>query len=221
VALEDDTYSRDARPYAAGVLGACSVLSVASYALPRDYRNDVVAFAFFGGLGGTLLVAMNATSHSTASRVTLSAFAGSFMAFGGLRLLDASLSRPVVGSTLAGHATTLSERGNSLSAAELRRMEDDFRRAHQRPIPLWAYGASQMLSGVVAMSPAWVDATSARDRRSAYAFGALLLAQGALNVTLALTVPTPYDRYRDALATLELSPVGPEGSLGFSLSGRF
>lgn len=218
----DTTDRSDARPYAMGVLGACSVLSVASYALPRDYRNEVVAFAFFGGLGGTLLVAINASPpHSAASRVTLSAFAGSFMAFGSLRLLDAGLSRPVAGSTLVGHARTLAERGSSLSASELGRMEDDFRRAHQRPIPRWAYGASQMLSGVVAMSPAWLDATSARDRRAAYGFGALLLSQGALSFTLSLTVPSPYDRYIDALGTLELSPVGPDGSLGFSLGGTF
>jgi hypothetical protein len=37
-----------------------------------------------------------------------------------------------------------------------------------------------------------------------------------LSVTVALTTPNHYDRYLDALGTLELSPVGPEGSRGFS-----
>jgi hypothetical protein len=217
----DDREHYDSRPYLLGVLGTCSVLSLASYAMPRDYRSDVVALAFFGGLGGTLLVGMNASAHSTASQVTLSAFGGSFIAYGGLRMLDAALLRPVAGSTLAGHARRLATGEDSLSPVELARMEQDFRRAHERPIPRWAFGASQMLAGVVAMSPAWVDSTSARDRFAAYAFGALLVGQDALGFTVAVTSPNRYSRYVEALRALELSPLGPEGSLGLSLSGQF
>jgi hypothetical protein len=153
--------------------------------------------------------------------VTAFAFAGDFIAFGGIGLLDAALSRPVSLRTLSDDAQKLDAWGGTLGDRELGRMERDLRRLQESPIPRWSYGATHLLAGVVAVSPAFVSSTSQDDRELAYLAGGVLAMQSALAFTFAATAPKRYDDYLRALSSVQLAPVGPDGSLGVSLSGRF
>jgi hypothetical protein len=211
-----------AKPYVIGMLGACTAVSVASYALPSDYQNRVVAATFLGTAGALVIPLVHFSDYVTpANRVTSFAYGGAYMAFGGMLLLDAALSRPVSLRTLSADADRLDAWGASLGQRELGRMERHLQRFHEGPLPRWSYGAMLLTAAVVAASPGFVDSTSRSDRKFAYIGGGLLALQGGLALTTALTAPRQYDEYRHALGKVNLAPVGPEGSLGLSLSGSF
>jgi hypothetical protein len=136
-------------------------------------------------------------------------------------LLDALLERPVSRTTLAHDEAELRVRGTNLSPADLQRIESDFRHHAVRPIPSWAYGLTQVVSGAVSVSPAFVPSTSREDKAVAVAFGAINLISGVTNLSIALLANNPYERYEKELAELRLSPVGPRGAAGLWASGAF
>jgi hypothetical protein len=122
---------------------------------------------------------------------------------------------------MAEDARQLRADGGTLPAAQVRRMEADYRRATVRPVPRWAYGAAMLAGGVVALSPAFMPSTSKSDRYFAGAFSAIMFINGGINLALALTVPDGYQRYARALSGVQLTPIGPANAAGLWAQGTF
>jgi hypothetical protein len=200
----------------------CAAASFGSYLLPREYQTRVATFSLLTSLSTLLAVqVLTVPDVSPAQQVTIVGFSSGGAAIGTLFLIDAALEHPVSWTTLVHDEAELRARGTSVSRADLQRIETDFRRHAVRPIPPWVYGLTQVVSGAVSLSPAFVPSTSREDKASAVAFGGMNLILGTTNLSIALLTTNPYERYEKGLAELRLSPVGPRGAAGLWASGAF
>jgi len=201
---------------------ACTALSFGAYLLPNDYEGHIGSSLMLLTPGSVLAIAAIASTQlSAAQRTSLLALGGAAIGFGALHLVDALLERPVALSTLADHAVVLRAGGTSLSRSEVASFEADYRRLSERPIPRWAYGMTQLVSAMVAASPALSPNVSKRDRTVALLFAGSLLLSATPNLAIALTTPTPYERYRRDLSRVSLSPIGPAAAAGLWAVGSF
>jgi hypothetical protein len=204
----------------AGAYGATSAVSFASYALPADYRMSGLDAAL-----GLLLVGTGAgffaSSRSTDTiRFSTAAIMGTGLVYEGLVISDAALSRPISSATLAGHLERL-ERGDAISDAELARMERDFART-VRPIPRWAFPLTLAVGGLVAASPVFFSDTSDDDKAVSAVFGVMLLTPAMASIVpLVVSDRNSYTAYQRALRNLRITPLGPAGSTGVTVSGAF
>ncbi len=200
----------------------CTAASFGSYLLPREYQGRVVYFSAITSVATLLAVdALTSPYVPRAERVTVLGFTGGGVAVAALGLIDAALERPVSRTTLASDAAELRARGASLSPAEGQRIEADFQRYAARPIPRWAYGATLLVSGAVALSPALFPSTSYGDKVLALDLGGVTAVVGALSLGFALATDNQYEQYKKASANLRLSPVGPRGATGLWATGTF
>lgn len=194
---------------------ACSVVSFASYAAPRDYRLTMGLGSFLAASAAEWSIMMLSTRQgTTAERVSAGGLAASGVAMSTLYLLDALLARPVSPSTLAEAAVTLRAGGSILSRAEVARFEGYYERATVRPIPRSAYGLSLLVGGAISLSPVLFPTTSKRDSSVVLGFAAFQLLLGASSLTGALLTPNGYDRYTRELSRIRLSPLGPSAAAG-------
>jgi hypothetical protein len=200
----------------------CAAASFGSYLLPREYQGRVVQFSVLTSLSALLVIdVLTSPELSNAEQVTTLGFSSVGAAVGTLALIDAALERPVSWTTLANDEAELKSRGTSLSRADVQRIEADYRHYRVRPIPAWAYGATQLLSGAVAMSPAFVPSTSHDEKMLALALGCAIAIPGAINLGLVLALDNQYERYEKGLTKLRLSPIGPRGAAGLWARGVF
>jgi hypothetical protein len=200
----------------------CTAASFGSYLLPREYQGRIVYFSVMTSLSTLLaLDVLTFPDIPVAEQVTMLGFTGGAIAVSTLPLIDAALERPVSWSTLANDEAELRARGTNTSRADVQRIEADFRRYAVRPIPRWVYGATMLLSGAVAMSPAFVPSTAREDKIGAVALGSVNVLSGALNLGISLATDNQYEHYQKGLAKLRLSPLGPRGAAGLWAIGTF
>ena len=200
----------------------CAAASFGSYLLPREYQGRVTMAAVL--TSGSALIAVDALTFpdiSPAQRLSVLGFASAGVGISALGLMDVALERPVSWTTLANDDEELHTSGTTLSRTDVRRIESDYRHYAVRPIPSWAYGAMQLLSGAVSAAPLFVPSTSHDDKIFAAAMGAMNAIPGALNLGMALMTENRYDRYEKGLRNVRLSPVGPRGAAGLWATGTF
>jgi hypothetical protein len=204
----------------AGAYGATSAVSFASYALSADYRLsgfDAAMGLLVVGTGAGFFVSSRA---SDTVRFSCAAIMGTGVLYEGLVIADAALSRPVSSATLAGHLERL-ERGDAISDAELARMERDFART-VRPIPRWAFAMTLGVGGLVTASPVFFADTSEDDKATSVVLGVMLLTPAMASIVpLVMSDRNSYTAYQRALRNLRITPQGPAGSTGLTLSGLF
>jgi hypothetical protein len=108
-----------------------------------------------------------------------------------------------------------------MSRGDVQRIEADYRRHALGPVPRWAYGATLLVSGALAISPVFVPSTSREDKVVGLGLGGAHVIIGATSLTLALATDSQYEHYEKQLKKVRLTPVGPGGAAGLWASATF
>lgn len=200
-------------------LGVLGVLDGVAFALPEETQwalNDFQMSFMFMGLGIAL---QGAFGRTTANRVTTGAIFGSGLALGTMELLDLherQQARRSLGPTL-----TRIRGGSPLGAAELAVAEQAVRHASHSSAHLLGLGGVLALGGIVAGAPALVGNASSPERNFSKVVALCQLSVATLVTSVWALSGSRYDRYVKTLQSVDLAPLGPQGSVGGMLRGTF
>lgn len=195
-----------------------SAVSFGGYLLPGRYRSAAVV-ADIGLLGAASGLGLALLPRATPRfQVMMLSMGGASLAYTTLSVVDAALKPPPDPVLLDRYRHQL-ESSEAISPTELAAIEREFALT-RRPVPRIT-GSFVALAGTAGILTAafWPGGT-----KDEALLGVGLAAPTVVPLVISFSTsgrPWAFDAYNDSLRNVRLAPIGPEGSAGLSLSGRF
>jgi hypothetical protein len=191
--------------------GAIDAAAVSSLFLTRDTRSRIFQVIMPATPAVGILGYLLAHDSHPFPRLTAGSLTAGWFTVAILEGIN-DFSTPTPFSTLRRHQKRI-ENEQDLSADERRTMHRDLL-GSRGPVPRWTLGASALISGAVAISPAFSQRYPQNERTTAALFGG-----GSILVGLLDFLPGPVGRYERDLETLDISVALAPG--GINARGTF